>query len=108
MRTLFEMPFTFSSLIVRNEGFQKALLEICGENYERPKVAVIRKYVREYKVMGTDELVDFVFDNGEIHCAFLHEIVNIPSDMEIAKNKKLYEFWKSTMEQLNKKEVTNA
>lgn len=99
MKTLFEMPFVFSKHISPNEGFRSKFLEICGQKYERPQVVVVEKYSEENRY-GKTEWLGFIFGDGVIHKTFPNYIENIPSDKDIAKNKKIFEFWKSTNEQI--------
>lgn len=106
MKALFEMPFVFSAYISPNEGFRSKFLEICEQKYERPKVVIINKYLRRYNPsIIYEELVDYVYENGEIKTTLSYRIENLPSDKDIAKNKKIFDMWKSTNEQL--KRVTN-
>lgn len=101
MKALFEMPFVFSAYISPNEGFRSKFSEICGQKYERPKVVILAKYSETHSY-GEIEYVDYVFADGGVRRTFPHYIENLPSDKDISKNKKLFDMWKSTNEQLKR------
>lgn len=102
MKPLFEMPFVFSAHITQNEGFQKSFKEMMGLKYERPKIVVIDRYSETRPYYGTQEWIECFGADGATFSTFPMYVENLPSDKDIAKNKKLFEFWRSTYEQLNK------
>ncbi len=100
MKTIFENPFIFSILSLPNERFEAAIKEICGETYIPPRIVVLSIITLDTQ-FGTDTTVTYVTEWGEVKETYPHYIINIPSDKDIAKNKKIYDFWKSTVDQLN-------
>lgn len=98
---LSSMPFVYSKLITPSDNFRRAFAEMCGESYERPQIAVIGKKPwndRRFLAHGDD--AEYIDSNGDVKVSDTHYIENLPSDKDIAKNRKLFDFWRQTCEQV--------